>query len=172
MPLVSEQHWAETIEWIKNLARWNTVLHMTFKWEVSDDSARRQFKRWLGANGLDGWAIKRGGMVVGRQVGFPCIACNEENPSRDGHHIHAMMYLSPNVRRVDLWADWFDHKGRNRIEPIDFSRSGGGGYAAVAGYCTKYLFKNQTFWGIYGLGLPEQILPGLCDRNPAWLGQM
>jgi hypothetical protein len=43
----------------------------------------------------------------------------EENPGRDGFHVHALWCDCFNKSRRDLWQKWFDRYGRNRIEPVN-----------------------------------------------------
>jgi hypothetical protein len=122
---IEPQEWEETVTWLSSLARWNTFLTMTYRWEGSEDSARRCYDRFRKV----------------KVAKFPSIFCTERNPSRDGYHVHGMLALNQWIRRSDLWKDWFEKKGRCRIEPARSVQS-------VQGYCLKYLFKSDGYWQI------------------------
>jgi hypothetical protein len=65
----------------------------------------------------------------------------EENPSRDGHHIHAMFGDAKGLYRKEMWEGWFHRFGRATIEPVR-------GKADVADYCAKYVCKNDVWWNV------------------------
>ena len=65
----------------------------------------------------------------------------EQNPGRDGYHVHALWVDCKNLRRSDIWREWFARYGRNRIEPV---RSPGD----VADYCAKYVTKEGAWWNV------------------------
>jgi hypothetical protein len=51
----------------------------------------------------------------------------EENPSRDGHHVHAL-WDSLDAPRKATHREWLKRYGRNRIEPVR-------GFSDVVNYC-------------------------------------
>ncbi len=112
----------EMAEFVDSLAKWTVIGHFTFSWESSVDSARRNFERFM----------KRNLPTV--QYFFAI----EENPCRDGHHIHAL-WDSENAPRKAAWKEWKGKYGRNRIEPC---RSKGD----VVNYCSKYVTKRNSWW--------------------------
>jgi hypothetical protein len=65
----------------------------------------------------------------------------EENPGRDGYHVHALWCDCLNKSRRDLWQKWFAQYGRNRIEPVK-SRDD------VSDYAAKYVTKDGAWWGV------------------------
>ena len=126
--------------WVQGLAPWSVIAHMTFKYDrgCSLDSAQRLYERFMQKNLSD--------------VSY--FYAIEENPSRDGHHIHALWAESSEggqvVRRSDMWKRWFTTYGRNRIEPV---RS----HHDVSGYCSKYVSKDcfQRGWWNVKINSPD-----------------
>jgi hypothetical protein len=83
---------------------------------------------------------------VARNVpGCRSVYAVEKNPSREGHHVHALLRLSGRVRRDELWEDWWDKYGTNRIVPVE--QIGG-----VAAYVSKYCVTGFYEWGILNSG--------------------
>lgn len=64
----------------------------------------------------------------------------EENPSRDGHHVHAF-WDSVDAPRKATHREWLKRYGRNRIEPVR-------GFSDVVNYCSKYVVKERAWWSI------------------------
>jgi len=89
----------------------------------------------------------------------------EENPCRDGFHVHALWADAGSVFRREAWAAWFKAYGRARIEPV---RSKGD----VSDYCSKYVTKEGAWWNVK---LQWHRLQGLhrapfaLERGPALL---
>ena len=46
-----------------------------------------------------------------------------------------------NRRRKDIWREWFDRYGRNRIEPVKNRDD-------VSDYCAKYVTKEGAWWNV------------------------
>jgi hypothetical protein len=112
-------------EWVHGLAPWQVILHFTFAWEASLDSGRRCFEKFM------------------RQH-YPRVSyfyALEQNPCRDGFHVHALWSDSRNVFRKEAWAAWFAKYGRARIEPVRSQED-------VAGYCAKYVTKEGAWWNV------------------------
>jgi hypothetical protein len=116
-------------DWVYSLAPWQVIAHLTFAWEASVWSAERCYLKFM----------KREMWGVSHFYGL------EENPGRDGFHVHALWCDCKNKSRRLLWEKWFDRYGRNRIEPVN-SRDD------VSDYCAKYVTKEGAWWGIKLVG--------------------
>ena len=103
--------------------------HLTFAWEASVWSAERCYLKFMKQ---EMWGVSH----------FYAI---EPNPSRDGHHVHALWCDCRNKSRKILWEKWFDRYGRARIEPVN-SRDD------VSDYCAKYVTKANAWWGVKLVG--------------------
>jgi hypothetical protein len=129
---IDQKDWSDVVAWVAALARWNTFFTCTFRWEGTEDSARRLFTKFAKKH----------------LCKSPCLWVIEKNPSAlqqwTGWHIHAMAALDPHIRRKELWKEWFEPYGRNRIVPILCQESKN--VNTVAGYCTKYLFKGDSYY--------------------------
>jgi hypothetical protein len=77
----------------------------------------------------------------------------EQNPGRDGFHVHALWCDCLNKSRLDIWQKWFNRYGRARIAPVN-SRDD------VADYCAKYVTKQNSWWNVKLLGQRD---PGFKD---------
>jgi len=109
--------------WVRDLADWAVMATFTFRYErgVSCWSAMRIYVRTM-------------------QRRLPRVSyyvATEPNPSRDGHHIHALWADCGDVFRRDEWKHWFDRYGRNKIEPVHHP-------ADAFGYASKYLCKAES----------------------------
>jgi hypothetical protein len=114
------------VSWVDSLAPWEVIAHLTFRWEVSLDSARRGYERFM----------KRS---------FPYASyfyAEEANPCRDGYHIHALWSDCATLYRKEAWSTWFQRFGRARIEPVR-------NHGDVASYCAKYVTKASAWWNVY-----------------------
>jgi hypothetical protein len=111
--------------WVMNLAPWQAFATLTFPWEASEQSAINSYLRFM--------RKKLGGVNH-----FFAI---EPNPSRDGHHVHAMWAQSGEIRRKDAWQAWFDRYGRARIEPLR-------NWGQVTAYCAKYCINEGSWWNV------------------------
>jgi len=119
---------AEKLElagWVSSLAPWRVIAHHTFVWEASIWSAQKSFEKFM-AREL-------------RDVSY--FYAIEENPSRDGHHVHALWADCEAVQRSRIWERWKERYGRNRIEPV---RS----VMDVTSYCAKYVTKEGAWWNV------------------------
>lgn len=111
--------------WVHSLAPWEVIAHLTFRWEVSLDAARRGYERFMHRS-------------------LPHLSyfhAEEQNPSRDGYHVHALWADCKTLYRREAWSKWFKRFGRARIEPV---RSKGD----VADYCSKYVTKEGSWWNV------------------------
>jgi len=115
----------QMVEWVDSLAPWEVISHLTFRWEVSLDAARRGYERFM-------------------RRALPHLSyfyAEEANPSRDGYHIHALWADAKTLYRKEAWATWFKRFGRARIEPV---RDRGD----VTNYCAKYVTKERSWWNV------------------------
>jgi hypothetical protein len=112
-------------EWVHSLAPWQVISHLTFRWEASLESGRRCFEKFMRRH-LP-------------QVSY--FYALEENPCRDGFHVHALWGDAGGVFRREAWATWFKRYGRARIEPV---RDQGD----VTSYCAKYVTKERAWWNV------------------------
>lgn len=115
----------ELFQWVHALAPWKVIAHHTFAWEASIWSAQKSYERFM---------AKRCGEVSY----FYAI---EQNPSRDGHHVHALWADCEGVQRSEIFGRWKETYGRNRIEPVRSS-------VDVASYCSKYVTKEGAWWNV------------------------
>jgi hypothetical protein len=112
-------------EWVGKLAPWQVISHLTFRWEASLDSGRRCYEKFMRRH-------------------LPHVSyfyALEENPGRDGFHVHALWSDAVGVFRKEAWASWFKRYGRARIEPV---RNQGD----VTDYCAKYVTKERAWWNV------------------------
>jgi hypothetical protein len=115
----------EMAAWVFDLGPWPVCAHHTFRWESSLDSTRRVYERFM-RKALPG-------------VGY--FYAIEENPSRDGHHVHAL-WDSLDAPRKATHREWLKRYGRNRIEPVR-------GFSDVVNYCSKYVVKERAWWSVH-----------------------
>lgn len=112
-------------DWVHGLAPWQVISHLTFRWEASLESGRRCYEKFMRRH-------------LARVSYFYAL---EENPCRDGFHVHALWADAGSVFRREAWAAWFKAYGRARIEPV---RSKGD----VSDYCSKYVTKEGAWWNV------------------------
>ena len=112
-------------DWVHGLAPWQVISHLTFSWEASIWSAARCYEKFMRK---DMWGVSY----------FYAL---EQNPGRDGYHVHALWCDCKSKSRRNVWRAWFDRYGRNRIEPVN-SRDD------VADYCAKYVTKENSWWNV------------------------
>lgn len=62
--------------------------------------------------------------------------CVEQNPHRDGHHLHALLIPPTGVRVSfkEMGVRWWEHYGFNKVENIRSAED-------VTGYCTKHVVR-------------------------------
>jgi hypothetical protein len=113
-------------DWVNLLAPWDVISHLTFSWECSLDSGRRCYEKFMRKH-LP-------------QVSY--FYALEQNPCRDGFHVHALWADAGSVFRKEAWSKWFNTYGRARIEPV---RS----HHDVSGYCSKYVTKERAWWNVH-----------------------
>jgi len=121
----TDQQRQEMFLWVNGLAPWKVIAHHTFVWEASIWSAQKSYERFMAKRCAD--------------VSY--FYALEENPSRDGHHVHALWADCEGVQRSEIFARWKESYGRNRIEPVRSRQD-------VAAYCSKYVTKERAWWNV------------------------
>jgi len=121
----SEQQKVEMSVWVQCLAPWKVIAHHTFEWEASIWSAQKSYEKFMDRELRD--------------VSY--FYAVEQNPSRRGHHIHALWAHCDAVQRSEIWDRWKQRYGRNRIEPVR-------AHADVSNYCSKYVTKEGSWWNV------------------------
>ena len=116
--------------WVQGLSAWNTFETITF---VRALSVQRVVARYQDIH--DRYC-----------PGVPYFFAVERNPSRDGHHVHAMLAAPRSMRRDKLWSVCFANCGRTRIEPI---RCANGVVTYCAKYVSKEFFQRNGWWNFY-----------------------
>jgi len=116
--------------WVHQLARWDWILHLTFRDRVFVAHSQKITR------GRSVWECQRRVESFFRSelYGRPYFYALEQNPSRDGFHCHALMANCRGDRRDAAWAKWFEVNGRNRIEPVRCMSD-------VEDYVSKYVTK-------------------------------
>lgn len=115
----------ELATWVHGLAPWEVISHLTFKWEASFESGRKCYEKFMRKH-------------LPRVSYFYAL---EQNPSRDGCHVHALWADAQNVYRREAWQTWFNKYGRARIEPVNSAED-------VSAYCAKYCSKAASWWNV------------------------
>jgi hypothetical protein len=112
------------LPWLLMIAKWDAFCTFTFELPVSVQAATRQFEKWE----KHSWNR------------VPCFYAVEWHGQGHQAHVHALMALGL-TRRKEVWKDWFNRFGRNRLVPISF-------VGGAAGYCAKYCVKEayQRGW--------------------------
>jgi len=116
-------------DWVHSLAPWQVISHLTFAWEASLPSAMRCYEKFMRTE----------------MRGVSYFYALEQNPGRDGNHVHALWMDCKNMRRTEIWDKWFHRYGRARIETVN-SRDD------VSDYCAKYVTKEGAWWNVMLLG--------------------
>jgi hypothetical protein len=132
----------EMAGFVDGLAPWQVIAHQTFPWEASLDSTRRIYERFM--------------RTRHRDVDY--FYAIEQNPSRAGHHVHAVLHRSLRPYLKEWWAEWFEKYGRCRFEFIKDR-------ADVVNYAAKYVSKQDTWWNFHLVRTP-----GFVTENGLVLG--
>ena len=69
----------------------------------------------------------------------------EQNPERDGYHVHALWCDCNGKSRREIWEKWFHCYSRARIDPVNRRDD-------VADYCAKYVTKEGSWGNVKLLG--------------------
>jgi len=143
---VAQLH-VEMGDWVHSLAPWQVISHLTFAWEASIWSGARCYEKFMRSE----------------LRGVSYFYALEQNPGRDGYHVHALWVDCKNMRRSDIWRTWFGRYGRARIEPVN-SRDD------VADYCAKYVTKENSWWNVKLLSHrhPQFATNFILSQAPQW----
>lgn len=121
-----EERSEEMATWVMGLVpEWQAFATLTFPWEAGLQSTINSYERFM-------------------RKGLPSVNhfyAVERNPSRAGHHVHAIWSQSGDINRKDAWQKWFDRYGRARIEPVRHRQN-------VVDYCAKYIIKDQDWFNV------------------------
>lgn len=112
--------------WVSWLAPWQVILHGTWRWEASVWSAQRAVEKFR---------LKH----LSRCSFFYAL---EENPGRDGYHVHGLLADCTAIYWKDIWAAWCKRYGRFRSEPVRSTED-------VTRYCAKYVTKERAWWDVF-----------------------
>lgn len=121
-------------DWVHSLAPWEVISHLTWRDRVDSRGDPRGIGLMSAAKSYEKFMAKKL-----PQVSY--FYAVEQNPSREGHHVHALWADCKSVFRRDAWAAWFKDRGRARIEPV---RNAGD----VEDYCSKYVTKAGAWWNV------------------------
>jgi hypothetical protein len=110
-------------DWVDGLAPWQVFATLTFRWRVSQDSARRLFVRFMKKN----------------HPHVRYFYALEKNPSSTGYHVHGVMWRKDIPFLKDWWKLWFDKFG---ICKYEFPES----REDVVNYVSKYVTKDAAWW--------------------------
>ena len=111
-------------DWVHSLAPWQVISHLTFSWQASIWSAQRCYEKFMRTE----------------MRGVSYFDALEENIRARWHHAHAFG-VTAKASRGNTSGGWFEHSGRNRIEPVNKRDD-------VADYCAKYACKEGAWWDV------------------------
>lgn len=135
--LVGVQRDFDLVEWLHSMGPWDVIAHFT--WRDKPVRLRDGTHKFVGASE---WVCQRGiERFMAELPGVSYFYSVEKNPSRDGHHVHALWGDCANVFRNEMWARWKKLHGRCRIEPVRCA-------ADVEGYASKYVMKLPCWWNV------------------------
>ena len=114
-------------EFMHELAPWDVFFTGTFKGHYSEQQTQRAFEKFMQRS----------------FSGVTYFYVIEHNPTREGHHVHALMYSADPIWREEMNQTWYQRFGLAKVEKIRSKRD-------VESYCTKhvrnYLTKGGGWW--------------------------
>lgn len=117
------------VEFIHELCPWQIFFTGTFEGEFSEAATQRGFERFMSKS-------------------FPDVSyfyVIESNPSRAGHHVHALLHSGETIWRNEMNQAWGKRFGFNKVEKIKSVQD-------VEAYCSKhvmtYLTKGGGWWNV------------------------
>ena len=117
----------EISDFMNGLAPWQVFFTGTFKGSFSEQQTQRAFEKFM--------------QRMYSEVTYFYVI--EHNPSREGHHVHALMYSGEPIWRDSMNSAWFGRFGYAKVEKINSLED-------VTRYCTKhvsnYLTKGGGWW--------------------------
>ena len=127
MPKEPDGSTCEIADFIDGLAPWQVFFTGTFQGNYTERQTQRAFEKFMLRNYRD--------------VTYFYVV--EHNPSREGHHVHAIMYSNEVLWRDSMNQAWFNRFGFAKVEKIRSKKD-------VTSYCTKhvsaYLTKGGGWW--------------------------
>lgn len=126
-------------KWVNYLAPWQVIAHLTWRDHVDRFGVPHGIGQWSAAKSFERFMREE----LPHLSYFYAV---EQNPSRDGNHVHALWADAKSVFRKEAWASWFQRHGRARIEPVR-------NQSDVSGYCAKHLVasyatKAPIWWNV------------------------
>lgn len=112
--------------WVRDLAPWQYMSTLTFRWEASLASGIRCYERFMRKH-------------LPHASYFYAL---EQNPSRDGFHVHALWADLPLLYRKEPWCAWFQRYGRALIEPVRKPQQ-------AEDYVAKYCTKENSWYNVF-----------------------
>lgn len=139
LPKFEDSIRSEFVEWLINLRPWNYKFDCTFRGEFTEAASMRAFERYADTQ------IPELDYVYGI----------EPNPSRAGHHVHAVLCGPADLHRHSVWGPWQRRYGRAVCQPVRDAADciGYAGKLAALSYATK----SGGWWNVK-----------LRDRHPDW----
>lgn len=133
---VSQRHLdaLQMASWVHGLAPWEVISHLTWRDRIDSRGDVHGIGLMSAAKSYERFMLKH----LPRVSYFYAV---EENPNREGHHVHALWGDCRGVFRKEAWATWFKQFGRARIEPV---RNAGD----VEAYSAKYVTKERSWWNV------------------------
>lgn len=121
---------SQMASWVNWLAPWQVIAHLTWRDHIDAAGVPHGIGQWSAAKSFERF-MKR---ELPHLSYFYAV---EQNPSREGSHVHALWADAGAVYRKEAWAAWFKHHGRARIEQVR-------NHADVSSYCAKHLVASYT----------------------------
>ena len=117
-----QQNYTSRVAYVPNHG-WTGGNHWKGKPEkvgISERNAKRYFERFMKKNYKD----------------YSWFYCVEPNPSRAGHHLHALLMPPCGVTcsHAEMGKLWWEQYGWNKVEDIRSTKD-------VTGYCTKHVVR-------------------------------
>lgn len=120
---------SELVDWVTGLADWEIFFTGTYRGEFSEEASRKSFEKWA-------------------EIEIPeysYLYSIERNPSRHGHHVHAIFADCDGIHRKTVWKKWFDRYGRAKVEQI---RSREEAVSYVSKHVVGYMLKHGGWWNL------------------------
>ena len=127
---------------------WLNTYPWTKTWCVTYDRMEQRLKQnykksghWKGRpkqQGISDWNAKKyfERFMQKYHKDMSWFYCVEPNPSRQGHHLHALMCppTGSKISHKELGTFWWDRYGWNKVEDIRSKKD-------ISGYCTKHIVR-------------------------------
>ncbi len=124
----------EMADWVSSLGPWDVIAHLTWRDFMDKRGNSHGISMERAAAGYERFMSKHL-----RHLSY--FYAVEQNPSRDGYHVHALWGDARSVFRKGAWSQWHREHGRARIEPVKSREN-------VTDYCSKYVTKEGAWWNV------------------------